>query len=124
MRVAPLHIRPDRVRELQRIFGDNVEVTDTTFTDPAAVESIIVSIDSDAVVIDVVAPAVLLSLVAALREHTLLRPIFDQVHTGRGEPQPVSAHLTAAGGGVHQSRGRNREPSVPDQSPRSTGHAH
>jgi hypothetical protein len=89
-----LHIRLDRVRELRRIFGDNVEVIDTTFTDPDAVESIIVSIDADAVVIDVV------SLVAALRRHTLLRPIFDQVRTGRGEPQPVFAgyaRLTADG---------------------------
>jgi hypothetical protein len=95
-----LHIRLDRVRELRRIFGDNVEVIDTTFTDPDAVESIIVSIDADAVVIDVVAPAVLVSLVAALRRHTLLRPIFDQVRTGRGEPQPVFAgyaRLTADG---------------------------
>jgi len=40
VRVAPLHIRFDRLAELRRILGDDVEVTETTLTEPDAVEGI------------------------------------------------------------------------------------
>ena len=47
VRVAPLHIRSDRLAELRRILGDDVEVTETTLTEPDAVEAIASSIGAD-----------------------------------------------------------------------------
>ena len=101
MRVAPLHIRADRLAELRRILGDDVEVTETTLTEPDAVAAIAASIAADAVVIDVVAPPVLAGLVAALGAYTVLRPLFEHIRTSHGERQPVFAGyavLTPEGG--------------------------
>ena len=95
MRVAPLHIRSDRLAELRRILGDDVEITETTQTEPGAVEVIASSIAADAVVIDVVAPPVLAGLVAALGAYPLLRPLFDHIRTSHGERQPVFAGYAA-----------------------------
>lgn len=44
---------------------------------------------ADAIVIDVVSPVDLAPLIAGLRSYTLLRPVFEQVRTSRGERQPV-----------------------------------
>ncbi|MGI8684571.1 MAG: hypothetical protein ACR2MO_05690 [Acidimicrobiales bacterium] len=58
------------------------------------------SIEADAIVLDVVAPADLPGLVAALPSYTLLRPVFEEIRTSRGERQPVFvgyARLTAEG---------------------------
>jgi hypothetical protein len=57
--------------------------------------AIAASIESDAVVIDVVAPTVLPGLVAALGGYTLLRPLFEHVRTSHGERQPVFAGYAA-----------------------------
>jgi hypothetical protein len=65
-----------------------LEVTETTLTEPDAVEAIATSI-ADAVVIDVVAPPVLPDLVATLGGYTLLRPLFEHIRTSHGERQPV-----------------------------------
>lgn len=95
MRVAPLRIRADRLAELRRILGDDVEVTETTLTEPDAVEALATSIAADAVVIDVVAPPVLPGLVAALGGFPLLRPLFEHIRTSHGELQPVFAGYAA-----------------------------
>jgi hypothetical protein len=100
VRVAPLPVRSDRLAELRRIFGDDVEITETTLSEPDAVAAIAASIVADAVVIDVVAPAALPGLVVALGAYTLLRPQFEHIRTSRGERQPVFAGygaLTAQG---------------------------
>lgn len=70
MRVAPLRIRADRLAELRRILGDDVEVTETTLTEPGTVEAIAAAIVADAVVIDIVAPPALPGLVTALGAYT------------------------------------------------------
>lgn len=80
---------------MRRILGDDVEITETTRTEPDAVEAIAASIGADAVVIDVVAPSALPGLVAALGAYTLLRPLFEHVRTSRGERQPVFAGYAA-----------------------------
>jgi len=95
VRVAPLHIRFDRLAELRRILGDDVEVTETTLTEPDAVEGIAASTGADAVVIDVVAPPLLAGLVAALSAYTVLRPLFEHIRTSHGELQPVFAGYAA-----------------------------
>ena len=95
MRVAPLRIRADRLAELRRILRDDVEVTETTLTEPGAVEAIAAAIVADAVVIDVVAPPALPGLVAALGAYTLLRPLFEHIRTSHGERQPVFAGYAA-----------------------------
>jgi hypothetical protein len=95
VRVAPLPVRSDRLAELRRIFGDDVEITETTLSEPDAVAAIAASIVADAVVIDVVAPAALPGLVAALGAYTLLRPQFEHIRTSRGERQPVFAGYAA-----------------------------
>ncbi|MCA1706812.1 MAG: hypothetical protein LC808_27550 [Actinobacteria bacterium] len=95
LRIAPLPIRSDRLRELRRILGDDVQITETTLTEPDAVEAIAASIPAEAVVIDVVAPPALPALVAALASYTLLRPLFEHVPTSRGERQPVFAGYAA-----------------------------
>lgn len=95
MRVAPLAIRSDRVAELQRILGDDVEIAETSQTEPEAVAAIAASIVADAVVIDVVTPTVLPGLVAALSAYTLLRPLFEHIRTSHGERQPVFAGYAA-----------------------------
>jgi hypothetical protein len=95
VRIAPLRIRPDRLAELRRILGGDVEITETTLTESDAVEAIARSIGADAVVIDVVAPPVLPGLGAALGAFTLLRPVFEHVRTSHGERQPVFAGYAA-----------------------------
>jgi hypothetical protein len=100
VRVAPLSIRPDRLTELRRIFGADVEVSETWLSDPSGVEQIAASVDADAVVIDLATPPELADLVDALGSRVLLRPVMDYVPTSRGERQPVFvgyARLTQAG---------------------------
>lgn len=97
VRVAPLAIRSDRLAELRRIFGDDLEITETSRTEPESesVAAIAASIVADAVVIDVVAPPVLSGLVAGLAAYTLLRPLFEHIRTSHGERQPVFARYAA-----------------------------
>lgn len=95
VRVAPLRIRSDRLRDLRRILGDEVEITETTLMEPAAVEAIAASIAADAVVIDVVAPSALPALIAALGSYAVLRPLFEHIRTSRGEHQPIFAGYAA-----------------------------
>ncbi|MDQ3642640.1 MAG: hypothetical protein M3450_14520 [Actinomycetota bacterium] len=95
VRVAPLRIRADRLAELRRILGDDVEITETTLTEPEAVEAIASALGADAVVIDVVAPPVLGGLVAALSAYTMLRPLVEHIRTSHGELQPVFAGYAA-----------------------------
>lgn len=89
LRIAPLPIRADRAAELRRIFGEDVEVTQTSVTTLPHVAAVATSIRADAVLLDVVEPAAIGALVDGLRSHTLLRPILDFVRTSRGERQPV-----------------------------------
>lgn len=91
VRVAPLDIRRDRLRDLQRIFDAPVDVVETTSTDPVLVQAAASSIAADAIVIDVVSPLHLAALIGDLRSHLLLRPTFEQLRTSRGELQPVFA---------------------------------
>jgi hypothetical protein len=91
VRVAPLAIRSDRLAELRRIFGDDVEITEASRTEPEAIAATAALVMADAVVIDVVAPDVLPGLGAALNAYTLLRPLFEHVRTSHGERQPVFA---------------------------------
>ena len=100
VRVAPLPLRSDRAAELQRIFGTNVDVTETSVTERSHVAAVAASVEADAVLLDVVDPASLGPLVRGLSSEVLLRPILDFVRTSRGEQQPVFVgygRLTAGG---------------------------
>ena len=87
--MAPLPIRSDRAAELRRIFGGEVDVTETSLTEPSHVAAVAASVVADAVLLDVVAPAALRALTDALGSHTLLRPLLEYVRTSRGEQRPV-----------------------------------
>lgn len=98
--MAPLPIRSDRAAELRRIFGGDVELTETSRTDPSHVAALAESVAADAVLLDVVEPPALRTLVERLSSTTLLRPLLEFVRTSRGEPQPVFVgygRLTSAG---------------------------
>ena len=95
-------MRSDRAAELRRIFGADVDVTETSVAQVSHVAAVVASVAADAVLLDVVDPASLLSLVRGLSSVVLLRPILDFVRTSRGEQQPVFAGygLLAADGQI------------------------
>ncbi len=87
--MAPLPIRSDRAAELRRICGHDVEIIETSRTEPSFVAAIVASFGADVVLLDVVEPMALGALVDELRSYTLLRPLVEYVRTSRAEQRPV-----------------------------------
>ena len=87
LRLGPGEVRPERKRELERLFAGPVQVRSTAIRDPDTLTAL--AQGTDVVIVDAVPRPLQPPIIAALGGALLLRPIWETTRTRRGEPQPT-----------------------------------